>query len=94
MMHAKALRLTFGGKKYDTSSKLNSVPPIGAPNATATPAAQAALNISLRLASTASDKRKAGRTREPTFIVLVFTRETTDYIADATSNVHKRSFFA
>lgn len=50
MMHAKALRLTLGGKKYDTSSKLNNVPPMGAPNATATPAAHAALNISLRLA--------------------------------------------
>ena len=41
---------TFGGKKYETSSKLNKVPPIGAPNATATPAAQAALRISRRLA--------------------------------------------
>ncbi len=46
----ETLRLTFGGKKYDTSSKLNNVPPMGAPNATATPAAQAALSISLRLA--------------------------------------------
>ncbi len=39
---------TLGGKKYDTSSKLNNVPPIGAPKATATPAAQAALRISRR----------------------------------------------
>lgn len=37
------LHITLAGKKYDTSSKLNSVPPIGAPKATATPAAQAAL---------------------------------------------------
>lgn len=50
MMHAEPLRLTLGGKKYDTSSRLNNVPPMGAPNATATPAAHAALNISLRLA--------------------------------------------
>jgi hypothetical protein len=42
--------ITLGGKKYETSSKLNKVPPIGAPKATATPAAQAALRISRRLA--------------------------------------------
>jgi len=41
---------TFGGKKYETSSKLNNVPPMGAPNATATPAAHAALRTSRRLA--------------------------------------------
>ena len=40
------LHMTLGGKKYDTSSKLNKTPPIGAPNATATPAAEAALRIS------------------------------------------------
>ena len=42
--------ITVAGKKYDTSSRLNSTPPIGAPNATATPAAHAALNISRRFA--------------------------------------------
>lgn len=38
--------MVFEGKKYDTSSRLNRTPPIGAPNATATPAADAALNSS------------------------------------------------
>lgn len=44
------LHMTFGGKKYETSSKLNKVPPMGAPKATATPAAHAALRISRRFA--------------------------------------------
>ena len=43
------LHITFAGKKYETSSKLNKTPPMGAPKATATPAAHAALRISLRL---------------------------------------------
>ena len=42
--------ITFAGKKYDTSSRLKRTPPIGAPNATATPAAHAALRISRRFA--------------------------------------------
>ena len=46
------LHITLAGKKYDTSSKENSTPPTGAPNATATPAALAALSISLLLAVT------------------------------------------
>jgi hypothetical protein len=45
---AQLIYCTFEGKKYDTSSKLNRTPPIGAPNATATPAAEAALRISRR----------------------------------------------
>ena len=42
------LHMTFAGKKYDTSSRLNRTPPTGAPNATATPAAQAALRMPRR----------------------------------------------
>ena len=41
--------MTFAGKKYDTSSRLNKTPPMGAPKATATPAAHAALRIPRRL---------------------------------------------
>ena len=43
------LHMTFAGKKYETSSKLNRTPPMGAPKATATPAAQAALRMPRRL---------------------------------------------
>src|ERR1700753_1920356 len=32
---ANLLHITLGGKKYDTSSRLNKTPPMGAPNATA-----------------------------------------------------------
>lgn len=44
------LHITLAGKKYETSSRLKSTPPIGAPKATATPAAHAALRISRLLA--------------------------------------------
>jgi hypothetical protein len=53
--HQQLLHMTLGGKKYETSSKLNRTPPIGAPNATATPAAQAALSISLLFPSLRSN---------------------------------------
>src|SRR5258706_7457924 len=47
----KLLHITLGGKKYEISSSEKSVPPTGAPKATATPAAPAALKTSLRFAS-------------------------------------------
>ena len=45
------MRVTFYVKSYLTSSKENKTPPIGAPKATETPAAEAADNISRFLAS-------------------------------------------
>lgn len=66
--------MTFGGKKYDTSSKLNKVPPIGAPKATATPAAHAALRISRLLATKVAISRQRLHFHNQwlTFVVLVF----------------------
>ena len=71
------LHMTFGGKKYDTSSKLNKVPPMGAPKATATPAAHAALRISRRFAvnidiDLVNQIFVIPKHLAPTFIVLIF----------------------
>jgi hypothetical protein len=73
---------TFGGKKYETSSKLNKVP---APNATATPAAQAALRISRRLAKVKyiSSEVTCDRDSRNTFIVFIFRCDTADNVANA-----------
>jgi len=50
MAQKKARHMVLCGKKDETSSSEYRIPPIGAPNATATPAAQAADRISLVLA--------------------------------------------
>lgn len=47
----KLLHIVLLGKKNETSSKLNKTPPMGAPKATATPAAEAADRISRFLPS-------------------------------------------
>ena len=54
---AHLLHMTFAGKKYETSSRLNKTPPMGAPKATATPAAHAALRTSRLLAVYNCEKR-------------------------------------
>ena len=89
--------MTLGGKKYDTSSKLNKTPPIGAPNATATPAAEAALKISRLLPRSRPlriSQSWAGTTKERTFVCLVLDEEATDDVPDATRDMHKRTLLA
>jgi hypothetical protein len=90
--------MTFGGKKYDTSSKLNKVPPMGAPKATATPAAHAALRISRRFAVNinivlVSQIQVVPKRLAPTFIVLVFWDESAYYVANAARDVNKWALF-
>lgn len=85
---------TFGGKKYETSSKLNKVPPIGAPKATATPAAHAALRISRRLAEARVRGSVKEQSRNNTFIIFILAEKPTDDVTDATSNMYKWTFFA
>lgn len=92
--------MTFGGKKYDTSSKLNKTPPIGAPNATATPAAEAALRISRLfpgnqgLHNLSQDIKASSVATERTFVCLILDKKPTDDVADATCDVNKRSLLA
>lgn len=88
--------MTFGGKKYETSSRLKRTPPIGAPKATATPAALAALNISRRLPDQ-PDERQHPRNinvRVLTFIVLILDEISTDDVAYTASDVNKGALFA
>ena len=75
------LHMTLGGKKYDTSSKLNKTPPMGAPKATATPAAQAALRISRLLPvnkrSDPQDDKRRSRKDEPSFVSYLLKKRLT-----------------
>jgi hypothetical protein len=88
--------MTLGGKKYDTSSKLNNTPPMGAPNATATPAAEAALKISRLLPRRRLLNLPKGvdTTKERTFVRLVLDKEATDDVPDAARDVYKRTLLA
>lgn len=88
------VQLTFGGKKYETSSKLNKVPPIGAPNATATPAAHAALRISRRLAVEYRESTFTTKENWSTLIVFVFRWYATDNVTNTTGDMNKRSFLS
>lgn len=83
--------MTFGGKKYETSSRLKSTPPIGAPKATATPAALAALKISRRFPGQSNERKHLSSTnaRAPTFIVLVFGEVATDDVTDTAGYVNE-----
>lgn len=86
---------TLGGKKYDTSSRLNKVPPIGAPKATATPAAHAALRISRRFAARSRfECHRVGFqvNQVRTFVVFIFSSNSTDDIPHTAGNVNKWSF--
>lgn len=88
--------MTFGGKKYETSSRLKSTPPIGAPKATATPAALAALKISRRFPRQSSQQTHFKRmdARAPTFIILVLGEVATDDVTDAAGYVNEGALFA
>lgn len=87
------MRLTFGGKKYDTSSKLNNVPPIGAPKATATPAAHAALRISRRLAVRWCQAVNKDYSMSLTFVIFVFCSDAAHNIAYAARYMDERTLF-
>lgn len=66
---------------------------MGAPKATATPAAHAALRISRRLAK----EYKLDDTREKsrrTFIIFIFAAEATNDVANAAGDMNKWPFFA
>lgn len=86
---------TFDGKKNETSSKLNRVPPIGAPKATETPAAAAALNISRRLPAQHMSTDGIGKRQiQPTFIILILTKHSTNDVPDTAADVHEGAFLA
>jgi hypothetical protein len=67
---------------------------MGAPNATATPAAHAALSISRRLAGGTHEYRKKIENWELTFIIFILAMITTDNVAYAARNVDERSLLA
>ena len=73
---AHLLHMTFAGKKYETSSRLNKTPPMGAPKATATPAAHAALRTSRLLAAHGYQRYRTAHTcGQPTLVGLVLAEE-------------------
>ena len=69
---------------------------MGAPKATATPAALAALSISRRLPVLMLVGRQKGcrESRQRTFVVFILGKVTTNNISDTACYVHKRTFLA
>lgn len=88
--------MTFGGKKYETSSRLKSTPPIGAPKATATPAALAALKISRRFPGQSNERghRRSIKERAPTFIILILGEVATNDVTNAAGYVDEGALLA
>ena len=86
------LHMTLAGKKYDTSSRLNKTPPTGAPKATATPAAHAALKMP-RLFPGTTVRTYNISSHKPwrTFVVFVLAKESAYDVADTRGDVHKRT---
>ena len=86
------LHMTLAGKKYDTSSRLNKTPPTGAPKATATPAAQAALKMPRLLPGTVVRACNVPNHKPwRTFVVFVLAEESAYDVADTRGDVHKRT---
>lgn len=92
---AHPVRFNTTCRKDTLTSIENSTPPIGEPNATATPAALAAVTIS-RIFPESIDKRGPAVSREkPHTLAMRKPPEETGYEAsDATRNMYGRSFFA
>jgi hypothetical protein len=67
---------------------------MGAPNATATPAALAALSISRRLAAEKHEYEKKIGHWKLTFVIFILAMITTDNVAYTARNVDKRSLLA
>lgn len=67
---------------------------MGAPNATATPAAHAALRISRRLAARETVSMIEWAMKRFTFVVFVFAKEPTNNVSNTACNVHERAFFS
>lgn len=67
---------------------------MGAPNATATPAAHAALSISRRLAAEKHEYEKKIKYWKLTFVIFILAMVTTDNVSYTTRNMDERSLLA